>query len=250
MQLTNKAKENYDKFLQNYNSTLEETDPELAEILRNFIYDEVEENSLLPDRSKMLIILATLITNQSMKLYEIMLQAAINVGVKPVEIKEILYQTIPYAGLSKVYDFIDITNQVFDEIGIDVPLPGQSTTNHENRKQKGHEIQVDYFGEENISAMNENTPNGQKHINDFLEGFCFGDFYTRTGLTDQDRELITFAILLSLRGCENQLRGHTAANIAVGNDKQTLIYAVTTLMPYIGFPRTLNAFAIVNEICN
>ena len=249
MELTDKAQENRDKFLSYYESDLNESDPEYMEIINNFIFDEVQENTGLDDRSQMLVVLATLITNQSLKQYEIALEAAINVGIKAVEIKEVLYQATPYVGFAKTYDFIDITNQIFDEKGIDVPVAGQSTTNRNNRTDKGYEIQTRYFGKEMIEQMNKNTPDNQKHFNTFLEGYCFGDFYTRTGLNDQDRELITFSIIASLGGCENQLRGHTAGNISVGNDKQTLINALTVLMPFIGFPRTLNALAIINEIC-
>jgi len=196
----------------------------------------------------MLITLATLIANQSLKQYEIAVEAAINIGLKAVEIKEVLYQTAPYVGFAKMYDFLDVTNQIFDEKGIDVPIPGQSTTTRKDRIERGYEIQLNYFGKI-IEEMNENTPKDQKHFNEFLKGYCFGDFYTRTGLDDQDRELITFSIIASLGGCENQLRGHTAGNLTVGNDKQTLIDAVTVLLPFIGFPRSLNALAIINEIC-
>lgn len=249
MQLTDKAIENRQKVLPYYESELNKTDPEFMEIFENFLFDEVQLNTRLPERSQMLITLATLITNQSHKQYEIALEAAINLGLRPVEIKEVVYQSTPYVGFAKVYDFLDITNQVFDEKGIDVPIPGQSTTNRENRIERGYEIQTEYFGKEMIDQMNEQTPSNQKHFNEFLKGYCFGDFYTRTGLDDRDRELVTFSIIASLGGCENQLRGHTLGNITVGNDKDTLIGAITVLLPFIGFPRTLNALAIVNEIC-
>ena len=98
--------------------------------------------------------------------------------------------------------------------------------------------------------MNENTPEDQKHFNRFLEGFCFGDFYTRDGLNDNERELITFVFIATLGGCENQLRAHTQANVDLGNGKEKLISALTVIMPYIGFPRMLNALSIVNEICD
>lgn len=248
MQLTDKAKQNREKVLQYYKSELTQTDPEFMEIFNNFLFDEVQQNTLLPERSQILITLAALITNQSQRQYEIAIEAAINLGVKAVEIKEVLYQTAPYVGIAKTYDFLDITNQIFDEKGIDVPLPGQSTTNRNNRKERGFEIQKKYFGTI-IEEFNEQTPQDQKHFNEFLKGYCFGDFYTRTGLDDQDRELITFTILASLGGCENQLRGHTQANVNLGNDKQTLINAVTVLVPFIGFPRSLNALSIINEIC-
>lgn len=248
MQITEKAKENREKALAYYESDLNKTDPEYMEIFNNFLFDEVQENTQLPERSQMLVTLATLITNKSIKQYEIALEAAINLGLRPAEIKEVLYQTTPYIGFSKVYDFLDITNQTFDEKGIDVPIPGQSTTNRNNRKEQGFQKQKQYFGEF-IEEFNNNTPNNQKHFNEFLKGYCFGDFYTRTGLDDQDRELITFTILSSLGGCENQLRSHVQANVTLGNDKQVLIDTLTVLVVFIGFPRTLNALAIINEVC-
>ena len=61
------------------------------------------------------------------------------------------------------------------------------------------------------------------------------------------RELLTFAMLVALGGCEAQVRGHVAANLNVGNTRQNLISVLTVLLPFIGYPRTLNALAAVNE---
>ncbi|MDO5384887.1 MAG: 4-carboxymuconolactone decarboxylase, partial [Rikenellaceae bacterium] len=36
-------------------------------------------------------------------------------------------------------------------------------------------------------------------------------------------------------------------NMAVGNDKDTLLAIVTKLLPYNGYPRTLNAISCLNE---
>lgn len=49
-------------------------------------------------------------------------------------------------------------------------------------------------------------------------------------------------------GCENQLRGHTAGNFGVGNGKEKLYSVVEQCMPYIGYPRSLNAMSIIDEI--
>jgi 4-carboxymuconolactone decarboxylase len=54
-------------------------------------------------------------------------------------------------------------------------------------------------------------------------------------------------MLAALGGCEPQLAGHVAANLAVGNDRQVLIDVITQLLPYIGYPRTLNALRVVDE---
>ena len=64
----------------------------------------------------------------------------------------------------------------------------------------------------------------------------------------RQRELITFIAIASLGGCEPQLKAHAAANIAVGNTRQDLLDAVTVALPYIGYPRTLNALGCINEI--
>jgi 4-carboxymuconolactone decarboxylase len=77
---------------------------------------------------------------------------------------------------------------------------------------------------------------------------CFGDHYTRTGVDVPTRELLTFSMLVSLGGCEPQVKGHVAANLNVGNDRARLIDVLTQLLPFIGYPRTLNALRIVGEI--
>ena len=62
------------------------------------------------------------------------------------------------------------------------------------------------------------------------------------------RELLTFAMLAALGGCESQLAGHVAANRNVGNDRATLLDVLTQLIPYIGYPRTLNALRVLGEV--
>lgn len=238
------------ELISNYNPDLKYSDPELVEILDNFLLYDVFENCTLSTRSRLLIILATLIANQSLNQYSEILVKSLDLGISPIEIKEVLYQSLPYIGLAKAYDFLNKTNDIFKDIGVNLPLPSQSTTNRDNRIKVGYGIQVNNFGKEFIDSSIENAPNNQKHIWDFISGFAFGDFYARDGLSDKDRELISFTYILSLRGCENQLRIHVKGNLKVGNDKETLISAISALMPYIGFPRVHNALAIVNEVCN
>lgn len=62
------------------------------------------------------------------------------------------------------------------------------------------------------------------------------------------RELLTFAMLAALGGCDPQVRGHVAANLNVGNTRQDLLGVLTVLVPFIGYLRALNALAAVNEI--
>ncbi|MBQ2666223.1 carboxymuconolactone decarboxylase family protein [Methanobrevibacter sp.] len=229
---------------------IEKNDPEFHEIFENFAYGEVFEYSTLNEKDTVLVTLASLIACQSPKAFKKILISALDKYITPCEVKELLYQSVAYVGFGCAHNFFGVVIKVFDKKGIEMPLENRSNTTAEDRHQKGREIQDRYFGVEMIQAMNDNAPEGQQHFNTFLEGYCFGDFYTRDGLNDQQRELITFTFIATLGGCENQLRGHTQGNLSVGNDKEKLVSAITVMLPYIGFPRTLNALAIVNEICD
>lgn len=96
--------------------------------------------------------------------------------------------------------------------------------------------------------MRASAPENQKHIQQCLSDNCFGDFLTRKGLDVKMRELVTFLLLVSLGGCEPQVKGHIAGNVNVGNDKAVLLAVVTQLLPWIGYPRTLNAIGCLNEV--
>ena len=234
----------YDNF-----ERIRKNDPEFHEIFKRFAFNEVYEYSTLTQKESVLVTLASLIACQSPKAFKKSLLSSINKYITPEEVKELLYQSVPYVGFGRAHNFFGVVIKVFEKKGIDLPLENRSNTTSDNRRQKGREIQDRYFGAEMIQAMNDNAPEGQKHFNTFLEGFCFGDFYTRDGLNDQQRELITFVFIATLGGCENQLRGHIQGNLSVGNNKEKLVSAITVVLPYIGFPRSLNALSIINEIC-
>lgn len=76
---------------------------------------------------------------------------------------------------------------------------------------------------------------------------CFGDYYTRKGLSDNDREMITFCYITAQGGCEPQLLAHAQANIKLGNGKAFLLKVIQQDVPFIGYPRSLHAVRIVNE---
>ena len=96
--------------------------------------------------------------------------------------------------------------------------------------------------------MRKNAAPDAAHFNDDLAEFCFGDTYTRGTLDLKQREMITMAAIASLGGCEPQLKGHIVGNKSVGNTRAQVIGVLTAIHPYIGFPRTLNALACINEV--
>lgn len=223
-------------------------DPELFEIFDNFALGEVLGHGGLDARTRLMCILASNVASQGRAAFRATLDAALGAGVTPVEVKEVLYQAVPYVGMAKVADFIGAANDVLEARGVGLPLEGQSTTTPVDRFEKGLAVQRSIFGAGHIDAMREAAPENQKHIQQYLSDNCFGDFLTRGGLDVKTRELVTFSLLVSLGGCEPQVKGHIVGNANLGNDKAVLLAVVTQLLPYIGYPRTLNAIGCLNEV--
>lgn len=232
--------------MKNIVSKFQNTDPEFAELIQNFACDEVVNNDDLDDHTRMIAVLSTLIGSQSVDAFKEMLGYALETGVTPVEVKEIVYQAVAYLGLGRVFPFLACTNDVLEKQGVQLPLEGQATTNPSDRLEKGEQTQVDIFGDQ-MRGFSQSGPEESRHINKWLSDNCFGDYYTRTGLDYRQREMITFCFLAAQGGCEPQLTSHAAANMGVGNDKSFLINIISQCLPYIGYPRSLNALRCVNE---
>lgn len=248
MAITENAQQFHEKMFPGYKSDFLRTDPEFIEIFDNFAFDEVIEatKDVLEDKTAFMTTLAVLIGCQGLDEFIPMAKASLNFGVTPEEIKEIVYQAVAYLGIGRVFPYLKATNCVLESCGIALPTAPASTTTRETRMQAGEEKQVEIFGE----SMKDYKSKGDKEtnpINKALVDNCFGDYYTRKGLDARMRELMTFCYLYAQGGCENQLHGHTAANLRNGNSREFLIAVLIRNIPFMGYPRTLNALRIVNE---
>lgn len=222
---------------------LRKTDPEFAERFYHFAFDEVvnEENQQLDAPTRYLAILSTLIGCGGVDAFREMLPAALENGVTPVMVKETVYQATDYLGYGRILPFLNAANDIFTQMEIALPLPGQATTTMEDRLEKGAQAQAAIFGPHMKEAWK------QGHINRWLAANCFGDFYTRTGLDLKQREMITFCFLMAQGGCEPQLIAHAKGNMNLGNDKDFLVRVVSQCLPYISYPRSLNAMSCIQK---
>lgn len=178
------------------------TDPEFMERFEQFAFEEVpnEEGQQLDEKTRYMAVLATLIGCQGMEEYRLVLSRALDAGLAPIAVKEIVYQAVDYLGIGRVLPYLKASNSILESRGIELPLEGQCTTTSENRL-------------ENLAQ----------------------------------REMITFCFLAAQGGCEPQLIAHAAGNMNLGNDKDFLIRVVSQCLPYIGYPRSLNAINCINK---
>lgn len=117
----------------------------------------------------------------------------------------------------------------------------------QTRFQRGWELlrQVDDTGGE---AVIDSLAGIAPDLGRYIVEFAFGDIYARDGLSLQERELVTIASLLTADGCEPQLRVHLNGALNVGVPPQKIVEALIHCVPYVGFPRVLNAVSTAKEV--
>lgn len=229
----------------NFRDDIARTDPELAAMRRRLV---PAGSGGLDDRQRHLVVLAALTALCDADGLKSRAEAALADGVSPVEIREALYQCAPYAGFPLTERALGSVNGVFAAHGLSLPLEPQATVNEESRFRDGLAVQKRIFGDA-IDAMHAAAPEDQKTlVVEHLSAFCFGDVYTRRGLDLRTRELLTFAVISALGGCDAQVKSHVQGNANVGNDRRQLVEVLELLLPLMGFPRTLNALSCVNAV--
>ncbi len=185
--------------------------------------------------------MASLVGEGAYDAYKIVLDEAIKYGMKATMVKEMVYQATDYLGFGRALPFIEITNDILTQNKISLPLEDMATTTKDDRLEKGVKAQVAVFGDHMKEAYK------QGKINEYLAANCFGDYYTRKGLDLTLRELMTFCFLMAQGGCEPQLIAHAKGNMRMGNDKDYLMRVIIQCLPYIGYPRALNAISCVEK---
>ena len=240
------AKENYRVLFGGEALTGQGNDPEMMDILQKLIFGEVFQTGNLNIRTREMITCITLTAMQTLPQLKAHIGASLNVGVTPIEVRELIYMCAPFIGFPKTLNALSVANEVFTERDISLPLDVQGTVNEDNRAQKGADIQQPLYGDAIRNALSELPDNLGDEVARYLTEYCFGDIYTREGFDLKTKELLLYALLTTIEA-DSQLRSHTVSNLKLGNDKATLTAVIIQTIPYIGFPPAMKALRIIAD---
>ena len=171
MAITKFAQDYHEKMFPGYVSKFLTTDPEFIERFDNFAFDEVlhmplsEGQQPISDVTRYMAILAVLLGCQGIDEFKAMVPAAMEFGVTPVQIKEIVYQAVAYLGIGRVFPFLKAVNEIFEEKGIALPLPPQSTTDADAEDDGVNER---LLSQSTLQKLREGKPVSWENI----EAFC------------------------------------------------------------------------------
>lgn len=115
-----------------------------------------------------------------------------------------------------------------------------------DRYERGLELLPQVDGDGGIRVI-ESLGDIAPDVGRYIVEFAFGDIYAREGLTLRDRELATIASLCTQGACEPQLEVHIRGALNAGMTEQQTVETFIQLIPYVGFPKVLNAIAVARE---
>lgn len=118
------------------------------------------------------------------------------------------------------------------------------------RYKRGMEV-IDRYADKSDTPAYSITFEDLMSLDDELENyiveFAFGDIYSREGLSDEQKTLLTISSLVT-QGLEPQLRLHINTGLTIGITPKEIVSAIIHLLPYTGFPRVLNALKVAKSI--
>jgi 4-carboxymuconolactone decarboxylase len=117
----------------------------------------------------------------------------------------------------------------------------------DERLERGKEAFDQVYGDGAAKRFLERRSGLGEDLARFGLEFNFGDVNSRPGIDLATRELLTLATLIGLGGADPQLAGHTRAALRLGVPPGTLAELVIHCVQYVGFPRAINAMAVLRE---
>lgn len=242
MNRTDRTEQKVQELFHTHAAGSEGSDPEFIQILQRYIFGDVCCTGSLDIRMRELVTVTVLSTLSALPQLRAHVQASLNVGCTPLELREAVYQCAPFIGFPAALNAIGAMNEVFSQNGIELPLPRQSgLASDEERYAKGLALQAPLYGTEIKERYSWLPGDFAEAVPRFLTELCFGDFAERSVLDGKTRELLNVVLLAALGGAELQVKSHASGALKSGCTAEEIVCALVHAGCYMGIPRLFNA---------
>jgi 4-carboxymuconolactone decarboxylase len=213
--------------------------PALEKVTQERLLGDVWKRPGLSARDRSIVTLAALVARaQTIEMPDHMALALDN-GVKPGEISEIITHLAFYSGRANALSAVAVARNVFAERKITADqLPGASPTllplNEAAEADRAKRV-----GEQYGAVF----PGVVQYTTDVL----FRDLWLRPGLAPHDRSLVTISSLIAT-GQVAQLGGHLNIGMNNGLTQAEIVEAITHLAFYVGWPNVFSAMPVAKDV--
>jgi 4-carboxymuconolactone decarboxylase len=213
--------------------------PALADFTQNKLLAEVWKRPELSPRDRSVVTLAALISRNQTVQMAYYLNVALDNGVKPSEISEIITHLAFYSGWENAISAAVIAKEVFHQRGIgaeQIPpaVAALLPLNEAAEKQRATQV------EQNFGAV---SPGVVRYTTDLL----FRDLWLRPALVPRDRSLVTVSALIA-SGQVAQIAYHLNRAMDNGLTQLQASEVLTHLAFYAGWPNVFSALPVVKDV--
>ena len=214
-----------------------ETAPGLGHFTDDVLFGEVWERAALSPRDRSLATVATLVATAKAAQTGSHVRRALDNGVKPEEIGELITQLAFYSGWPNAMSAVTEVKKVLDERGISPIVSSEAAR-----------IELDAAAEAlRSSTVDANVGPTAPALADLTNRVLFGDLWQRPDLSARDRSLVTMVALVAV-GQPEQLPFHANRAMDNGLTKEQASEIVTHVAFYAGWPRAMSAVPVLKKV--
>jgi 4-carboxymuconolactone decarboxylase len=221
---------------------LDLTDGPWLDHMMRFHIEEAGRTLCMPIETRWFYWIAALLGQGALQSYKLAVPLAVEAGLEPAKIKELVYQSASAVGLSRAYPFIVETSRQFDAHGIyHVDEAAWDTPNDAAGREIARKLHGDAF--ETVFKTNVRHP----WLSEWMEKDLYGTLYARGILTLEEHQCAMFCMLAGLDASDEMLRGciATIANLEIGMDALADIVASNVML--MGYARTAHLLKLLAD---
>lgn len=220
-------------------TSLQDASPALAAYNDDLLMGDVWQREGLKKRDRSLVTLAALVARNHTGELESYVNRALDNGVTPEEISELLTHLAFYAGWGNAVSAAAITSAVFHQRGVkgkQLAKVAPPLLPLDDKAEKGRETYVE-------NLYGDTAPGVLKYTTDVL----FRDLWLRPSLAPRDRSLVTVSALIAT-GKTEQVAFHLNRAMDNGLSRAEASEMLTHLAFYAGWPNIFSTLPVAKEV--
>ena len=222
--------------------------PDLERIIGEFLFGTVwRRPALTPVQREMITLSCLIVMNREVQLKR-HLGNALNVGLTPEQIVELIIHDTWYGGAPAGIQALTICKEVFEERGIDF-TPARvhdSEEDPDSLYQRGEEFRRAYMGDIPRTSTPAHTQ-AERDLNRLTGEYYWGATWTRPGLDTTSRSICSMACLAAT-GNDGPLKSHIHGALHIGMTPDQIIEVFGHMTLYAGIQLARSAMEIANGI--
>lgn len=228
--------------------SLKDISPEMGRFIIEFAYGDVYSRPGLDPKTRQVATIAALTALGNAKpQLKFHIGAALNTGLTPNEVIEVMYVTTVFAGFPCGLNGIGAAREVFQERGVAVSLDVSPYSDSGTRRERGMAAvnrTSKGAGERVIKSLSDLAP----EMAEFIIQFSYGDIISRNVLDPKHKEIAMIAVCVARGTMEPQIKVHIHAALNVGCTRQEIIELMNHMAVYAGFPAALNGLSATRQV--